>query len=51
MARKSRYVSYYEGAIKVTRQKKSTPKSIRVRLQEMKNQEFVMSIPVDDDNE
>ena len=51
MARKSRYVSYYKGAIKVTKQKKSTPKSIRERLQELKKQEFVMSVPVGDDNE
>lgn len=50
MARKSRYVSYYKGALKVSK-KKSTPKSIRTRLQELKNQEFVMSIPVGDDNE
>lgn len=50
MARKSRYVSYYKGALKVTK-KKSTPKSIRARLQEMMNQEFVMRVPVGDDNE
>lgn len=51
MARKSRYVSYCKGALKVAKQKKSTPKSIRERLQELKNQEFVMRVPVGDDNE
>ena len=52
MGKKSRYVGYYKAAL---HQKKksiySTPKSILGRLMQLKNQEFVLNVPVGEENE
>ena len=52
MARKSRYASYYKGALAVKNKKtKSTKSSILGRLKELKEQEFIMNVPVEDVDE
>lgn len=48
MARKSRYASYYKGAITSKNKKtKSTKSSILGRLKELKGQEFIVSVPIE----
>ena len=49
MARKSRYASYYK-AIAGREKTKSTQSSILRRLRELKGQEFVMNVPVEQAN-
>lgn len=39
MARKSRYESYYKKMEQMTGKKKVAPRSVRVKLQELKKQE------------
>ncbi len=52
MAKKTRYRMYLEKMIKPkVIQKKSDKKSILGKLQKMKNQEFVMKVPIGDGNE
>ena len=47
MARKTRYTDYYRGMLKIgKKENRSTPKSILDRLKKMKNQEFIMNVPV-----
>lgn len=52
MGKKSRYAGYYKAVLK---QKKkpvhSTQKSILGRLKQLKNQEFVMNVPIGEGNE
>lgn len=45
MARKSRYVAYVKATDKQEK-KKSSPKSILKKLQELKNQNVVVSVPI-----
>ena len=48
MARKSRYASYYKEALAVKNKKaKSTKSSILGRLKELKEQEFVVNVPIE----
>ena len=48
MARKSRYASYYKSAMAVKSKKaKSTKSSILGRLKELKEQEFVVNVPIE----
>ena len=51
MGKKSRYTGYYKA---VLNQKKepvhSTQKSILGRLKQLKNQEFVMNVPIGEEN-
>lgn len=48
MARKSRYADYYRGALTLGKVKRhSTQKSILGRLKELKNQEFVVNVPIE----
>ncbi|CRZ35100.1 hypothetical protein DFR55_12930 [Herbinix hemicellulosilytica] len=48
MARKSRYASYYMGALASKNKKaKSTKSSILGRLKELKGQEFVVNVPIE----
>jgi len=49
MARKSRYASYYK-AVAGKKKAKSTKSSILKRLKELKGQEFVMNVPVEQVN-
>lgn len=52
MARKSRYASYYKAAMTSKKKKvKSTKSSILGRLKELKEQEFIMNVPVEDADE
>ena len=46
MARKSRYVDYYKAALGKKNPKRSTKSSLLGKLKELKNQEFVMNVPV-----
>lgn len=46
MARKSRYLGYYKGVMEMKKKVVSTPKSILGRLKSLKDQEFVMQVPV-----
>ena len=49
MARKSRYANYYKGALAVKNKKaKSTKSSILGRLKELKGQEFVVNVPIEE---
>ena len=51
MARKSRYASYYKGALAVKNKKaKSTKSSILGRLKELKGQEFVVNVPIEEND-
>ena len=52
MGKKSRYVGYYMAALNQKKKPaRSTPKSILGRLKQFKNQEFVMNVPVGEENE
>ncbi len=52
MARKSRYASYYKVAMTSKKKTvKSTKSSILGRLKELKEQEFIMNVPVEDVDE
>lgn len=51
MARKSRYLGYYKGLADLKKKEISTPKSILGRLKSLKDQEFVMQVPVGDSHE
>lgn len=52
MGKKSRYAGYYKAVLK---QKKkpvhSTQKSILGRLKQLKNRDFVMNVPIGEENE
>lgn len=51
MARKSRYESYYKAVIDSGKRKdKSTKSSILGRLKELKGQEFIVNVPVEEAN-
>ena len=51
MARKSRYASYYKGALTVKNKKaKSTKSSILGRLKGLKEQEFVVNVPIEEND-
>lgn len=51
MARKSRYVYYYKAALGQKKPVRSTKSSLLGRLKELKNQEFVMNVPVGEKDE
>lgn len=52
MESKERYADYYKGALKLRKIKSHfTTKSILIRLKELKNQEFVMNVPLGETNE
>ena len=49
MARKSRLEAYLNN-VTIVKKQESTPKSVLKRLKEFKHQEFVMRIPIGDQN-
>lgn len=52
MGKKSRYAGYYKAALnQKKKQALSTQKSILGRLKQLKNQEFVMNVPIGEEDE
>lgn len=51
MGKKSRYTGYYKAVLNQNKEPvRSTQKSILGRLKQLKNQEFVMNVPIGEKN-
>lgn len=52
MGKKSRYVGYYKATLNQKKKPaRSTQKSILGKLKQLKNQEFIMNVPIGEGNE